>query len=67
LASLSVPTLLLMGAQDVAYNPAAMLQRVTPRIPRLETAVIPDAGHALNLDQPNMVNARLLAFIQSDA
>ncbi len=64
LAGINMPTLLLMGAQDVAYNPAAMLQRATRLIPHLETAVIPGAGHALNLDQPEQVNARLLAFLQ---
>ena len=67
LASLSVPTLLLMGAQDVAFNPAAMLRRVTPRIRQLETALIPAAGHALNLDQPEVVSARILAFLQPAA
>jgi pimeloyl-ACP methyl ester carboxylesterase len=64
LRSLSVPTLLLIGAQDVAYQPPAMLARITGLIPQLETAVIPDAGHALNFDQPERVNERILAFLQ---
>jgi pimeloyl-ACP methyl ester carboxylesterase len=67
LVRLSVPTLLLMGAQDIAYNPTAMLKRATRLIRQLETAVIPGAGHALNLDQPDAVNARILAFIQPAA
>ena len=67
LQSLSVPTLLLIGAQDVAYQPRAMLARLTGLIPQLETAVIPAAGHALNFDQPEQVSARILAFLQPAA
>lgn len=63
LRQLSVPTLLMLGDREVIYDYAAAFNRAKKFIPNLETALIPNAGHALNFDQPELVNARLLKFL----
>ena len=60
------PTLLLLGEHEVIYDRHAGLNRARTLIPNLETAIIPGAGHALNFDQPEMVNTRILEFLQKD-
>jgi pimeloyl-ACP methyl ester carboxylesterase len=64
LAQLSVPTLLMMGDQEVVYNYKKAIARAKKLIPNIETTLIPGAGHALNFDQPEMVNQHILAFLK---
>ncbi len=63
LGQIKAPTLLLLGEQEVIYEPGKALNRANSHIPRIETAVIPDAGHTLNFDQPEMVNRTILEFL----
>lgn len=64
LRQLTMPTLLLLGDCEVIYNVKKALHRATTLIPRIETEVIPGAGHALNFDQPEIVNTRILKFLK---
>ncbi len=63
LRRVKAPTLLLFGDREVVYKPAKAMARAAALIPDLETALIPGAGHALPLDQPEIVNQRVLAFL----
>lgn len=63
LRQLRMPTLLLLGDQEVIYNYKAALKRAQTLIPGIETCIVPGAGHALNFDQPELVNARILEFL----
>jgi pimeloyl-ACP methyl ester carboxylesterase len=65
LPSIAVPTLVLVGARDQPFLAAAGY--LAAKIPGAEHAVIPDAGHASNVDQPDRFNQRLLAFLQQPA
>lgn len=65
LQKLDTRTLVLLGQQEIMYNPKAALERARRLIPHLEAEIIPNAGHALNRDQPHQVDARILEFIQS--
>ncbi len=67
LQQVKAPTLLLMGDQEVVYNYQAVAERVANLIPTIETDIIAGAGHALNLDQPEVVNQRVLAFLKKEA
>ena len=49
---------------DMGKSVRTALNRATNLIPHIETALIPDAGHALNFDQPEMVNTRILEFLR---
>jgi pimeloyl-ACP methyl ester carboxylesterase len=63
LRQIKAPTLLLIGAHEIIYDPQAALKRAANLIPNIQTHLIPGAGHALTLDQPELVNARLLEFL----
>lgn len=62
LAQLSVPTLVLVGAEDV-LTPPAEAEAMATAIPRARLEVVPRAGHLANLEQPEAVNAALRAFL----
>jgi len=50
------------GARDQAFLAAA--EYMAAKIPGAVHAVIPDAGHACNFDQPELFNRQVLAFLQ---
>jgi pimeloyl-ACP methyl ester carboxylesterase len=54
--------LLLIGDQD-RLNPPKALERARRTISHLEAEIIPQAGHFLNMEQPESVNARILKFL----
>jgi pimeloyl-ACP methyl ester carboxylesterase len=56
------PVLLLIGDQD-RLNPPKVLERARQTIPNLKAEIIPQAGHFLNMEQPESVNAHVLAFL----
>jgi pimeloyl-ACP methyl ester carboxylesterase len=63
LPGIAVPTLIVVGADDTNFIPSAdYMERV---IPGARKVVIPDAGHAANLDQPEIFNAAVLDFLRS--
>jgi pimeloyl-ACP methyl ester carboxylesterase len=61
LASVKVPVLVLVGARDEAFLPAAGY--LTAKIPGAVQVVVPDAGHVSNVDQPGQFNQSVLAFL----
>jgi pimeloyl-ACP methyl ester carboxylesterase len=63
LASIRVPTLVLVGGQDDAFLGAA--DYIAAKIPGAQKVVIPDAGHMCNIDQPDLFNEAMLAFLDS--
>ena len=63
LASIRVPTLVLVGGRDEAFLGAA--DYVAAKIPGAQKVVIPDAGDMCNTDQPDLFNEAVLAFLNS--
>jgi pimeloyl-ACP methyl ester carboxylesterase len=61
LPSITVPTLVLVGDRDRPFLAAAGY--MAAKIPGAVHAVIPDAGHASNIDQPDLFNQQVLAFL----
>jgi pimeloyl-ACP methyl ester carboxylesterase len=61
LPSIAVPTLVIVGEQDDAFRNAA--DYMAARIPDAECVVIPDAGHAANLDQPESFDSAVRTFL----
>ena len=61
LPSISVPTIVIAGANDKPFLNAA--DYMAKKIPGAEKVIIPDAGHAVNLDQPAAFNAAILDFL----
>lgn len=58
---LGVPTLYLMGAEDHLFLPP--VRRLVAAQPSAELAILPDSGHVVNVDQPDVFNRLALAFI----
>ena len=61
LPSIAVPTLVLVGAEDRHFLGAA--DYMAGKIPAARKILIPDAGHAANLDQPAAFNQAVAAFL----
>lgn len=55
-------TLILVGDEDVATVPAKS-ERMLARLPNATMQIIPHAGHTSTVEQPEAVNAALLAFL----
>jgi pimeloyl-ACP methyl ester carboxylesterase len=62
LADVRVPTLVLVGAEDV-LTPPSESEAIAAAIPGARLEVVPRAGHLANLEQPGAVNAALAAFL----
>ena len=62
LQSLKMPVFVLVGDHDV-INSQDILLRAAEMIPHVETAVIKDAGHFLSIDQADLVNEKIIEFL----
>lgn len=57
------PVLLLIGAQDRIYSPRKAIQRAQLCLRNLTAEIVPEAGHLLIMDRPDIINARILKFL----
>lgn len=63
LKQLKPSTLILIGEKEVIYDPKKALKRAKTLIPDVEVDLIPDASHLLNVDQSNIVNQKIIEFL----
>jgi pimeloyl-ACP methyl ester carboxylesterase len=63
LPTIAVPTLVLVGSEDHNFLGAA--DYMTAKIPNAQKIVIPGAGHAANLDQPEAFNRAVAEFLST--
>ena len=63
LPSIAVPAIVVVGANDTPFLAAS--DYMTAKIPGARKVVIPDAGHAANIDQPAAFNAAIVDFLQA--
>ena len=61
LPGIAVPTLVLVGAKDEPFLGAS--EYMAAKIPGARKVMIPDAGHASNIDQPAAFNAAVAEFL----
>ncbi len=66
LDKITVPTLIVVGDQDVATVPAKA-ERMHARIHGSRLVVIPGAGHTSTVEEPEAVNAALVEFLSGQA
>jgi len=64
LAEIRVPSLIVVGSEDKPFLAAS--EYMTKKIPGAKKAIIPGAGHAANIDQPEAFNNAILKFLQED-
>jgi pimeloyl-ACP methyl ester carboxylesterase len=63
LKSIKVPTLFLVGENEVLYSAQKAVQRFNEVAPEILTEIIPNAGHDLLLVQTGMVNQKVTTFL----
>jgi pimeloyl-ACP methyl ester carboxylesterase len=63
LPEIDVPTLIMVGEKDEPYHDASRYMQ--SKIPGAKLEIIPDAGHAANMDQAEAFNRVLLEFLDS--
>ncbi len=66
LKQIDLPTLLLIGAGEKIYNPKKAINRAQRLMPDLTAEIIPKARHVLTMEQPEIINTRILRFLNSD-
>ncbi|MFJ8958901.1 alpha/beta fold hydrolase [Lentzea sp. NPDC102401] len=65
LRSIDVPTYFILGERSLIKAPE-LAARVESLVPRVRTEIVPGATHALNLEEVELTNARILAFAGED-
>jgi pimeloyl-ACP methyl ester carboxylesterase len=61
LPDINVPSLVVVGANDKPFLAAS--DYMAAKIPGAKKVIIPDAGHAANIDQPDAFNKAVLGFL----
>jgi pimeloyl-ACP methyl ester carboxylesterase len=64
LGSIAVPTLVLVGEDDV-ISPPSEAREIAAAIPRARLEVIPAAGHLAPYENPSATNAAILGFLEA--
>ncbi|MBB3081865.1 alpha/beta fold hydrolase [Geodermatophilus sabuli] len=67
LAAVEVPTSVLLGARSALHDSAAVAERIARAAPHWRVEVVPDAGHALQLEAAGLVVARVLGEPAAEA
>lgn len=65
LSQIHTSVLMLIGDQD-RLNPPAVIDRAKQSISHIEAEIIPHAGHFLSMEQPDIVNSRILKFLDKE-
>ncbi len=63
IAAITCPVLVMAGGADL-YAPPTLMRRWAAHLPRHEWHELPEAGHAINWEQPEAFNARVIAFLK---
>jgi pimeloyl-ACP methyl ester carboxylesterase len=63
LTTIAVPSMVLVGADDTPFLNAS--DYMAAKIPGAVKVVIPNAGHAANIDQPQAFNAAVVEFLEA--
>ena len=58
--------LVLLGEKEIIYDPVDALDRAWRVLPGATLELVPDAGHLLNLERADLVDDRLVRFLDSD-
>jgi pimeloyl-ACP methyl ester carboxylesterase len=63
--NLNVPTLFLIGENEVLYSAKKAIQHLNNLAPNVKTAITSDAGHDLAIVKPEWVNTEVLKFLKN--
>ncbi|KGE16840.1 alpha/beta fold hydrolase [Paenibacillus wynnii] len=57
--------LLLVGDKEAIYDPRKVLARATKYIPRIQAVLIPNVGHGMSMEQPELINTYIMNFLNT--
>ena len=63
LTTLAIPVLLLAGILDTKF--CAIAHYMAQALPNAEVAIVPDAGHAIHVEQPGLFDALVIDFCKT--
>lgn len=64
LSQIITPSLLLLGENEVMYNPQEALERAVTTVPGIKAEIIERAGHLLSMERPELVTEIVLQFLK---
>jgi len=64
LNALKMPVLFMIGENEKIYSADEAVARLTKVAPHIKAAIIPDAGHDLPASQAELVNGKILDFLE---
>lgn len=67
LNQLDMPTLFLVGENEIIYSPPKVVARLNRVAPRIQTCVVANAGHDLPIAQPQRTNQAILDFLTPES
>jgi len=62
--TLNMPVLVMIGDQDIINNEKS-IEKAKELLPQIQTYIIKNAGHFLSMDQSDLVNKKILGFLNS--
>jgi len=65
LAGIPTPVFLLLGEREVCYRPSSAAERAQRIMPEASVKIVPNAGHLLVMECPDLVNPSISAFLRS--
>ncbi|AIQ13400.1 alpha/beta fold hydrolase [Paenibacillus durus] len=64
LKNIKSDVMLLLGEEEVIYNPVKGLKRAKKWIPRIDAKLLKNVGHGMSMEQPDLINNYILSFLQ---
>ncbi|MEF8984883.1 MAG: alpha/beta hydrolase, partial [Bacteroidales bacterium] len=65
LKMIKMPVLIMAGGKPIIYDsPEAFKANALKAIPHAEVIIVPNAGHGLNMEKPEIVNKKLIEFFE---
>ncbi|MBL1292887.1 MAG: twin-arginine translocation pathway signal protein [Alteromonadaceae bacterium] len=61
--AVKIPTFFIAGGADL-YQPPSMMRAAAREIPNSETLLVPEAGHAVQWEQPKLFNRSVIEFFR---
>lgn len=65
LARIEAPLYLLLGEKEVCYNPHSAAERARRTVSNAAVEIVPNAGHMLVMERPEIVNPGIAAFLRA--
>jgi pimeloyl-ACP methyl ester carboxylesterase len=66
LRTIKAPTLVILGGKDGLVGSAAAATKRARNIPSCEIEILPQAGHIMNVDEPEFVGQRIVNFLEAE-